>query len=233
MLEVIKSIVCELTGYILKVVEVAHNDSGSRKVKCLLRSGGELWMVPEGVSVAVGYTLPDGTPGLYDTMPDGTAAGTVDGSTVTVQLSDAILSASGAVDVAVELRKDGAKLHTFPFRVNVIGGNPLSNPETFPALGAAFEGLLLYGGPGGTLLPLKLGPGLSIRDGVLYVSGGTDEPETPVGVVETTVDENGTLRVCLDGVEIIPVVDDAGTLTWPGLLLVVGDDGGTTLVKED
>lgn len=217
MLEVTKSIVCELTGYILKVVEVAHNDSGSRQVKCLLRSGGEPWAVPEGVSVAVGYTLPDGTPGLYDTMPDGTAAGTADGSTVTVQLSDAILSASGAVEVAVELRNDGAKLHTFPFRVNVIGSNSLSNPETFPALGAGFEGKLLFGGPGGTVVPLTI-EALKTLLGGWTPDSGTD--------ITVTKGEDGTVLL-----SVVAETDDDGTIIISGPVALAED--GTIIIGGD
>lgn len=97
---------------------------------------------------------------------------------------------------------------------------------------ASYEGSLLYV-VGGIALPLKLGPGLSIRDGVLYVSGGTDEPEMPVGVVTAEVDAEGAFRVYLDGVEVVPVVDDAGDMTWPGLEIVVDEAGDATLkVKE-
>lgn len=199
-MNVTQSIICDLTARSLKTVEVAHNDSGSRKVKCLLRADGEPWEVPEGVTAAVGYTLPGGGEGLYDTMPDGSAAAEIDGSTVTVQLSDAILSASGAVTVAVELRKDGAKLHTFPFRVNVIGANRLSNAETFPALGAGFAGKLLYGGAGGSVTPLELGTGLAVQDGALTASGGggagvTDDGEGNVVLSGIQDDGNGNIAL--------------------------------------
>lgn len=232
-MQTVKTILCDLTGYNLNTVEVALDDNLTRAVRCRLRENGAEWTPPEGATASVAYLLPDGTPGRYSTLPNGSAAAVIDGSSVVAILSDRITAQTGAVAVSVVLTLGEAQLATFPFRVNVIGIQTLTNPATYPSLGAEFEGLLLYGGPGGVVTPLKLGPGLSIRDGVLYVSGGTDEPETPVGVVDTTVDESGTLRVYLDGVEIIPVVDDAGTLTWPGLLLVVGDDGGTTLVKED
>lgn len=226
------TIICDLTGYRMKTVAVSQNDKLSRAVACLLRANEEPWTPPAGAAVIVHYTLPDGTPGMYDVMPDGTSAGSIDGSTVTVLLLDRVMAQPGAVDVSVVLRKAGAQLATFPFRVHVIGNNPLANPETFPALGARFEGLLLYGGPGGVLTPLKLGPGLSIRDGVLYVSGGTDEPEKPAGVVTAEVDADGALRVYLDGVEVEPVVDDAGDMTWPGLEIVVDESGDATLIKE-
>lgn len=233
MLQVLKTILCAMDGYKLNTVDVMQGDSGSRAVACRLTVGGAAWVPPEGTGVRVAYTLPDGTPGLYDSMPGGRSAGTIDGSTVTVELLDRITAQPGVADVSVVLTDGaGAQLATFPFRVHVIGGNALTNPEMFPALGSRFEGLLFYGGPGGELTPLRLGPGLSIRDGVLYVSGGAGEPEVPAGVVTAEADENGALRVYLDGVEVAPVVDDAGDLSWPGLLLNIDSDGNATLQKE-
>lgn len=83
-----------------------------------------------------------------------------------------------------------------------------------------YEGQLLYIS-GGVARPLKLGPGLSIRDGILYVSGGTGEPDDPVGVVvtvttvagvEVLVDSSGQIVAQLDGtVEV--VTDSTGTVT--------------------
>ena len=71
------------------------------------------------------------------------------------------------------------------------------------------------------MTPLKLGPGLSIRDGVLYVSGGSDAPDEPVGVVvavsvmdgvEVLVDSSGQIVAQFDGtVEV--VTDPTGSVT--------------------
>ena len=66
---------------------------------------------------------------------------------------------------------DGAQVATWPMRLNVVGPRVLSSPEQWPQLGGAFEGKLVYVS-GGTVTPLKLGPGLRIENGVLYVSGG-------------------------------------------------------------
>lgn len=219
-MQVTKTIICDLTGYSLKTVEVAQNDRNSRLVACRLRANGERWTVPEGVEVSVSYTLPDGTMGLY---VDGSAL--IDGDTVTVSLSEQLLSEPGAAEAAVVLEQDGARLATFPFRVHVIGGNGLTNAETYPILGAEFEGKLLFGGPGGKVVPL------SVEELKALLGGWT--PETPEGVVTAQADESGALRVYLDGVEVVPVVDDSADLTWPGLELVVDEAGDATLkVKE-
>lgn len=100
-----------------------------------------------------------------------------------------------------------------------------------PGFGEDAEGQLLFVSSG-TVTPLKLGPGLRIENGVLYVSGGAGEPEEPLGVITTEL-VDGDFRVYLDGVEIAPVVDSAGDLTWPGLELRVDDSGNGTLVKKE
>lgn len=83
-----------------------------------------------------------------------------------------------------------------------------------------YEGQLLYV-VDGVARPLKLGPGLSIKDGILYVSGGSDVPDDPVGVVvtvsvvdgaEVLVDSSGQIVAQFDGaVEV--VTDSTGSVT--------------------
>lgn len=93
---------------------------------------------------------------------------------------------------------------------------------------ATYEGQLLYV-VGGVALPLKLGPGLSIRAGVLQINIATSGD-----AVSINIDDAGILHVYQDGAEVIPVVDDAGDLTWPGLDLAIDDAGDATLqVKEE
>lgn len=220
-MDVIHAIDCDLTGYRLQVVEVAHNDRGTRRVRCRLFANDAPWTVPEGVAVAVSYTLPDGTPGLY-AVP----SAVVEGNTVTVGLSDQILGAAGAVVAAVVLGLDGNQLATFPFRIHVIGDHGLTNAATYPVLGAEFEGQLLFGGPGGTVTPLKLGPGLSIRDGVLYVSGGSGEPDVEIPVTVTT-GEDGTILVSPATLEL----DGSGTIT-ASVPVTLADDG-TIIIGGD
>lgn len=232
-MEVIKTIIHDLTGYKRETVDVARGDRGSRVVRCRLTASGSPWPIPDGCRVQVAYELPDGTPGLYEELADGTAAGEIDGNTVDLRIAEELTLQAGVAEISgVLIGPDGGQVATWPMRLNVVGPKILSSPEQWPQLGAEFEGLMLFVS-GGTVTPLKLGPGLSIRDGVLYVNGGAGEPEVPVGTVTTEV-VDGDLRVYLDGVEVVPVVDAAGDLTWPGLELVVDEAGDATLkLKED
>ena len=99
----------------------------------------------------------------------------------------------------------------------------------FPALGDEYEGKLLYV-VGGALVPLALGPGLAIRNGTLYITGGGG------GDVETGItveaDSSGVLRVYSGGVEILPTVDEDGVIVWPGVSVSV-DASGTLTFKEE
>lgn len=176
-MRITKTILCDLTGYALRTVDVAVGDNMTRAVCCRLQENGVPWIVPAGAEVSVAYLLPDGTPGRYAQMPDGRPAAVIDGSSVTVLLSDRISAQTGIVMVSLVLTdSSGAQLATFPFRVVVSGIRPLRNPAFYPALGAEFAGKLLYGGPGGAVTPLEVGEGLELDGGKLAATGGGGDP---------------------------------------------------------
>ena len=76
--KITKHIVAELTGYKLHTMDVSQGDRRSRQIRLRLLENGIPWSAPEGARVVVSYQLPDGTPGSYDTMPDGSPAGSVE-----------------------------------------------------------------------------------------------------------------------------------------------------------
>lgn len=105
-------------------VNAVKDDVCTRDVVISLYSGGVSWPVPEGVSAAVGYHKPDGTVGLYDTLPDGSSAVKISGNTVTLTLAAQMLTAVGAVEAAVTLaEKSGNQITTFAFDV-IVSANP-------------------------------------------------------------------------------------------------------------
>lgn len=211
-MQVTKTILCDLTGFRPQTVEVAQNDRNSRRVACRLRANGESWTVPEGVEVLVSYTLPGGAPGLY---ADPTAV--IEGDTVTIGLGEQVLSKPGAAEAAVVLEKDGARLATFPFRVHVIGSNALTNAETYPVLGAEFEGKLLFGGPGGKVVPLSIAALKTLLGGEVPDSG-TD--------ITVTVDADGTVLL-----SVVVETDDSGTIVIAGPVALAED--GTIIIGGD
>lgn len=226
----IKHIICELTGYRLGTVDVSQGDRQSRAVSCRLLENGTPWMIPEGATARVAYTLPDRTEGLYDRRPDGSPMWEISGNTVTVELADQLMAQAGMVQMNILIiGPEGGQLATWPIRVNVVAGKAsrLTVPEGMPSYGAGYEGKIFYGGPGGVAMPLELGPGLEIRNGALmlkFAAGGEG--------VTVSVDADGALRVRLDGVEIPMQVDGDGYAYWPGLTATVGADGYIVLERS-
>lgn len=226
-MEVIKTIIHDLTGYKRETVDVSRGDRGSRVVRCRLTAAGSPWEVPAGCRVQVAYELPDGTPGLYEELADGTAAGGINGNTVDLRISEALTRQTGVAEISgVLIGPDGAQIATWPMRLNVVGPKVLSDPEQWPQLGGEFEGQMLFVS-GGTVTPLKLGPGLEVVGNVLRLKvAGAGEG------VSVSTDTDGLLRVYLDGVEVPMEIDAEGYAYWPGLTASVGDDGYLMLERS-
>lgn len=228
-LTVIKHIICELTAYRPGTVDVSQGDRGSRAVSCRLLEAGAAWMIPEGATARVAYTLPDGTEGLYDRRPDGSPMWEISGNIVTVELADQLMAQAGMVQMSIlVIGPEGGQLATWPIRVMVSANKAarLTVPEEMPPYGAGFEGRLFYGGPGGVATPLELGPGLEVADGALRLKIAAGEG------VAVSVDADGTLRVSLDGVAIPMQVDGDGYAYWPGLTATVDADGYIVLERS-
>lgn len=175
-----KHIICELTGYKPGTVDVSQGDRGSRAVSCRLMENGAPWMIPEGATARVAYTLPDGTEGLYDRRPDGSPMWEISGNIVTVELADQLMAQAGMVQMSILIiGPEGGQLATWPIRVTVSANQAarLTVPEEMPPYGAGFAGKIFFGGEDGTVTPLIPGAGVEIvrqEDGSykLVASGG-------------------------------------------------------------
>lgn len=190
-LTVIKNIICELTGYRPGTVDVSQGDRGSRAVSCRLMENGAAWMIPEGATARVAYTLPDGTEGLYDRRPDGSPMWEISKNTVTVELADQLMAQAGMVQMSIlVIGPEGGQLATWPIRVMVIADSParLTVPEEMPPYGAGFAGKIFFGGEDGIVTPLGIGDGVEIvrqEDGTFVLiayggsSGGIAEEKDP------------------------------------------------------
>lgn len=100
-------------------IDVVQGDSNTRRLELALLCGGKVWPVPAGVRVRMRYCKSDGTKGLYDTLPDGTAAWNAEGNVLTVVLAPQMLTAAGPALVQAELTKGDCVAATFAFQVNV------------------------------------------------------------------------------------------------------------------
>lgn len=105
-------------------VDAVQGDGNTRILRLKLLENGESWTVPDGVTGAVAFRKPDGTKGLYDTLPDGTKAVTMEGSTVSAVLAPQVLTCAGEVSAAVVFHDDKLnQLAAFPILIRV-AANP-------------------------------------------------------------------------------------------------------------
>ncbi|MGM9564162.1 MAG: hypothetical protein ACI3VQ_08850 [Faecousia sp.] len=103
-----------------QILYAKQGDSMTRTARLLLFDGGTEFTVPSGTIMQIAYAKPDGKGGVYDTMPDGSAACTVSGNVVTAKLHPQMFSVAGIV--ACELRLltgSGAQLSTFSWFITV------------------------------------------------------------------------------------------------------------------
>lgn len=100
-------------------IHVVQGDSESRILELTLLENGEPWNLPEGAGIALRFQKPDGTGGVYDTMPDGTAAWSVQGNVVSLRLASQLMSVPGHVDSQLMIMKEGAILGSFSFSIVV------------------------------------------------------------------------------------------------------------------
>ena len=218
-----------LTATQAEVIPAMQGD-GARCLLASLMANGEPWVVPEGVRVGIAYTLPDKSDGYYNQLTDGSPAATVAGNLVSVVLDPVLTAQAGTAKLSLVLRQGEKQIATFPLQLKVQGAVGKVLCEDVPVQQDGFEGRLYYGGPGGTIIPLALGPGLAVRDGVLYVAGASpEEPEKPVEGVSVTLGEDGTILLSCaaelddNGTIILPV---PVTLTEDGTIMIGGNNNG-------
>ena len=101
-------------------IRAVQNDANSRAVAASLLENGSPWVIPGNITAAVAFRKGDGSRGLYDRLPDGSTAITINGSTVTAILAPQVLSCPGGVDAAIVFF-DGSlnRVAAFPFSIDV------------------------------------------------------------------------------------------------------------------
>ena len=102
------------------VVNVMQADENSRVIEIALYTNGVAWEIPDGASFSVAYKKPDGTSGLYDTLPDGTSASFAKGNVLSIRLAPQMLTVPGDVASSVAIFSSDQKISTFPVVVNVV-----------------------------------------------------------------------------------------------------------------
>lgn len=106
-----------------QTIYAKQGDSLTRTVAIELFNGGTPLTfaaadLPDEIRIA--YNKPDGTEGLYSSLPDGTAAATLNGNELSVTLAPQALTAPGTVIVDTQLLWGGGeRLTAFSFLVSV------------------------------------------------------------------------------------------------------------------
>lgn len=175
-----------------------QGDALSRGVCFLMYHNGRGWPIPADVRVAVWYVKADRTGGMYDALPDGTPAWGAAGNALTVYLAPQMFTAAGEVQIQLELRCGEAVLHSFAFILEVSHSLPLAEGSQdyfhwqyafLPQTDSAEAGQLLQV----TAVDVQ-GRVMQVRGTEIQGVGGT-------------------------GTTFIPMVDEAGNLSW-------SNDGG-------
>lgn len=198
-MEVINKIKIDLLKPGLKpMINAMQADENSRVIEITLNANGDAWEIPDGVSFSVAYKKPDGTRGLYDTMPDGTSASSVDGNVVSIRLAPQMLTAPGIVTASVVISAGDQRISTFPIIVNVIQN---------PAVGAVGSEDYFYSSVIGNLDDLKTKDKSSVVAAIneIFSTGsGSNSGQNPTGGGLSTVQINA-----LDGMFKVCVFDDS------------------------
>ena len=104
---------------IIHTVDAVRKEAWSRELEIILTSGGEPYFIPSDTAVFICYKKEDRTEGCYDTLPDGSPAWKLSGNTLTIVLSDQVLTYPGRVMLTVVFAHAGTELCTFPIEVTV------------------------------------------------------------------------------------------------------------------
>jgi hypothetical protein len=111
------------------VVPAVQGEANTRVLEVALYDNGVAWEPKDGTTAAVAFQKPDGTKGLYDKLPNGDAATTIAGSTVTAILAPQALTYAGTVLASIVFYDaDMDTLATFPFTIKV-EANPAAGEQ--------------------------------------------------------------------------------------------------------
>lgn len=100
-------------------IYAVQGDCYTRKVTLRLLSNKEPWTPDSPIAVSIRYCKPDGTGGIYDTLPNGEKAWEQDKNLLSFLLAPQMLTVPGRVSVQVEMSNAELVLATFPLELIV------------------------------------------------------------------------------------------------------------------
>lgn len=111
------------------VMDALQGDTG-RELRIHFTAGGEPWNVPEGGNIVVQYQCEDGSGGVFDTLPDGTPAYSIDENVLTICLAAQLCAVAGSTKLQVTILSGGVQISTVHMEIRVA---PQLCPETAAA----------------------------------------------------------------------------------------------------
>lgn len=108
-----------------------QDDSLSRVVEISLYQAGTAWTIPDSAVMMLHYRTPVGHIGIYDTLPDGSAAISASENVVSAVLVDQIFAIPGVVECELRIIDAISGVSTWTFLVEVEPGTP--STETIPS----------------------------------------------------------------------------------------------------
>lgn len=91
-------------------LQATQDDSVSHVLALHLKESGKAWPIPADAAVLVQFRKSDRTGGVYDTLPDGSAAWQVRGNVLHITLAPQVLTAPGDTALAVTLIRGESRL---------------------------------------------------------------------------------------------------------------------------
>ena len=98
-----------------------QGDQNTRAVELSLFHEGRAFPVPAGAELVVAYRKRGGGNGVYDTLPDGSAACVARDNRITVGLVPQMFTEAGYVNIQIKMVLGEQVLHTFPIQLAVQG----------------------------------------------------------------------------------------------------------------
>lgn len=100
-------------------IDATQDDRYTRNIAVTLLSGEQAWIYPDDGETVIRYSKPDGTGGVYDTLPDGTPAWTAEGNVLTLALAPQVLTVPGAVLLSAQVSRGEEVLSIFSIAIRV------------------------------------------------------------------------------------------------------------------
>lgn len=100
-------------------INAVQGDSNTRAIELVLYADGTAWPVPEDATAVMRYCKPDGTQGVYDTLPDDSLAWSANENVISFFMAPQMLTVPGIVFAQIEIDQGSSVLASFTIQIYV------------------------------------------------------------------------------------------------------------------